>query len=174
MKATYIPKALASLMLCVAAATPALAAKHVPDMKFMKAAAMGGLFEVQMGKIADEKGDARGVRQFGKHMVVDHTRINHDLKMIAREEHVKLPSGIGMKNARVEFRLYHLHGMAFDHAYIDTMISAHNQDLAAFRHEAKDGKNPTVRTFANQNETIIQGHLMMAHQLHTSGGKMGA
>src|ERR1043165_2394267 len=68
-------------------ATPALSAK---DKSFMKEAAQGGMMEVDMGKMAQQKGKSADVKKIGSTMVSDHTKANNELMGIAKKKGVDL------------------------------------------------------------------------------------
>jgi len=53
------------------------------DTNFIKEAAQGGLMEVQLGKLAQEKAADEKVKQVGKRMEQDHSKANDELKKIA-------------------------------------------------------------------------------------------
>ena len=53
------------------------------DKAFVEKAAVGGIAEVHMGKMAQQKGSSDQVKQFGARMVDDHSKANDDLKQIA-------------------------------------------------------------------------------------------
>ena len=48
------------------------AKQHTPDRAFAKKAAGGGAPEVALGKLAERRGNASVVKDFGKRMVRDH------------------------------------------------------------------------------------------------------
>jgi len=50
------------------------------DSDFLKEAAQGGMMEVQLGKLAQEKAADEKVKQFGKRMDQDHSKANDELK----------------------------------------------------------------------------------------------
>jgi putative membrane protein len=78
----------------------ALSAK---DKTFMKKAAKGGMMEVAMGKLAEQDGQSDDVKSFGKRMITDHSKANDELKSIAQQKGVKLPSKSQLKNgARIK------------------------------------------------------------------------
>src|ERR1044072_4947388 len=62
---------------------------------FMNEAAMGGMAEVQFGRLAQEKATNPRVKAFGEMMVQDHSAANDDLKSIARQKNVTLPDNLG-------------------------------------------------------------------------------
>ena len=91
------------------------------DKTFMKKAAKGGMMEVAMGQIAEQKGQSEDVKSFGKRMVTDHTKANDELKSIASKKGVQLPSK------------EHTTKWTSDKAYIDMMVKDHEKDLAEFK-----------------------------------------
>ena len=127
-------------------------ALSVKDKMFMKKAAKGGMMEVAMGKLADEKGQSDDVKSFGKRMVADHSKANDELKKIAAQKNAKLPT----KEPSVSW--------SSDKAYMDAMVKDHEKDLAEFQEEAKSGSDPDVKKFADDTAKIVQEHLDLAKQ----------
>src|ERR1700746_3382597 len=68
------------------------------DDKFVKDAAEGGLAEVELGKLAAEKGASTDVKAFGQRMVTDHSKANDELKQIAGAKGVDLPTELSAKD----------------------------------------------------------------------------
>ena len=124
----------------------------VKDKMFMKKAAKGGMMEVAMGKLADEKGQSEDVKSFGKRMVADHSKANDELKKIAAQKNAKLPT----KEPTVSW--------SSDKAYMDAMVKDHEKDLAEFQEEAKSGSDPDVKKFADDTAKMVQEHLDLAKQ----------
>ncbi len=140
----------------VAAAQDTPAAKSssltVKDKTFMKKAARGGMMEVAMGKLAEQKGQSDDVKSFGKRMVADHSKANDELKKIAAQKNVKLPA----KEPTVSW--------SSDKAYMDMMVKDHGKDLAEFKEEANGGSDPDVKKFAEDTAKVVQEHLDLAKQ----------
>ena len=122
------------------------------DRMFMKKAAKGGMMEVAMGKLADEKGQSDDVKSFGKRMVADHSKANDELKKIAEQKKAKLPT----KEPTASW--------TSDKAYMDAMVKDHEKDLAEFQEEAKSGSDPDVKKFADDTAKMVQEHLDLAKQ----------
>ena len=53
------------------------------DSKFAVMAASGGMMEVQLGELAQQKAASQRVKDFGAMMVRDHTKANDELKNLA-------------------------------------------------------------------------------------------
>ena len=118
----------------------------------MKKAARGGMMEVAMGRMAEQKGQSDDVKSFGKRMVTDHGKANDELKKIAAQKNVKLPA----KEPTVSW--------SSDKAYIDMMVKDHEKDLAEFKEEANSGNDPDVKKFAEDTAKMVQEHLDLAKQ----------
>src|SRR3989441_9520115 len=63
-----------------------------PDStKFSSAAAQGGLTEVELGRLAVQRGSNPAVKSFGQRMIEGHSRANDELKAIATKKSITLP-----------------------------------------------------------------------------------
>jgi putative membrane protein len=122
------------------------------DKTFMKKAAKGGVMEVTMGKMAEQKAQSDDVKSFGKRMVTDHSKANDDLKSIASKKGVELPSK------------EHSGKWTSDKAYMDMMVKDHEKDLAEFKEEANSGSDPDVKKFADDTARMVQEHLDLAKE----------
>ena len=122
------------------------------DKIFMKKAAKGGMMEVAMGKLAEQNGQSDDVKSFGKRMVTDHSKANDELKSIAQQEGIKLPS----KEPTEKW--------SSDNAYMNMMVKDHEKDLAEFQAEARDGSDPDVKNFADKTAKVVQEHLDLAKE----------
>jgi putative membrane protein len=132
-------------------ATPALSAK---DKAFMKEAAKGGQMEVDMGKMAEKQGKNADVKKFGTRMVTDHGRANNELMGIAKKKGVDL--------SKEKPSMKKLNDASFDKEYIDAMVKDHQEDLAAFQAEVKNGSDSDVKAFASKGAEMIKKHLALA------------
>ena len=122
------------------------------DKAFMKKAARGGMMEVAMGRVAEQKAQSEDVKSFGKRMVTDHGKANDELKSIAATKNVQLPS----KEPAEKW--------TSDKAYMNTMVRDHEKNLAEFKEEANSGSDPDVKKFAEDTAKVIQEHLDLAKE----------
>jgi len=140
------------------------------DIKFLKQAADGGLAEVELGKLAAEKASNNDVKQFGQRMVDDHGKANDQLKQLAAQKNIDLPSEPGAKNKATKARLEKLSGEEFDRAYIATMLKDHKKDVAEFRRESRSAQDPDVKNFAGQTLPTLEDHLKQVEGLSGASG----
>jgi putative membrane protein len=123
------------------------------DKSFMNEAAMGGMMEVEMGKMAQQKGKSDDVKKIGSRMVADHTKANNELMAIAKKKGVDL--------SKVKPKSHSMGDANFDKDYINMMVKDHEKDLSAFQAEAKNGTDADVKAFASKTSGVIQKHLEM-------------
>ena len=58
------------------------------DEQFITKAAQGGMMEVEVGRLAQEKGSTNEVKEFGRKLEQDHTKANEQLKQLAASKNV--------------------------------------------------------------------------------------
>jgi putative membrane protein len=146
-------------------------AKASSSTAFIKEAAMGGMAEVELGNLAQERASSDEVKSFAKRMVDDHTKVNEDLEQVAQKKNVTLQKALDAKHKALYDRLSKLSGKAFDRAYMDAMLADHHHDVAAFQREAKSS-DPDVRDFATRSLPTLEQHLASAQQVdRTVAGK---
>lgn len=66
---------------------------------FIQQAALSGMKEVQLGKIAQQKAQNPGVKEYGAMMVKDHNKANSELMGIAKNKNITLPQSASSANS---------------------------------------------------------------------------
>lgn len=142
-----------------------------PDADFAVAAADGGLLEVQLGKMATEKGVSSQIKKLGAMMVKDHSAANAELKNTAKEKNITLPDMLSDKCQKEVQELSGKNGTDFDNAYADLMVSDHKEDIDEFNKEAEKGNDPQLSAWAKSKVPTLQHHLAMAEEAKKNIGK---
>lgn len=148
------------LFVSVLLALPLIAvAADNPDAKFFKAAAEGGIAEVEAGKLAQSKSSDSSVQDFGALMVTDHSAANDKLKALASSKDLKLPTSSSVTQMATKAKLEVLSGKTFDSAYVKAMIKDHEAAIALFKREIAQGQDPDAKAFATATLPTLQAHL---------------
>jgi putative membrane protein len=134
------------------------------DSKFAVKAANGGMMEVELGKLAQNKAISPVVMKFANMMVADHTKANNELKGIAGSKIITLPAILDNKTQKDYDDFSKMKREEFDKAYTDYMVKDHKEDIELFQKEADKGKVPEVKAFAAKHVPILKQHLQMAQQ----------
>ena len=126
---------------------------------FAVKAANGGMMEVQMGKLAEEKAVSKAVKDFGAMMVKDHSKANDELKSLAASKNITLPATVGSDMQKDIDDLSKDTARQFDKNYIDKMISDHKDDIDLFEKAAKNSKDSAFKNFAVKTLPTLYKHL---------------
>jgi putative membrane protein len=149
------------------------ASKQPSDQKFVMEAAKGGMAEVELGKLAQDKGASEQVKSFGKRMVDDHSKANDELQTLAKNKSITLPADLGQKHKALKDRLSKLSGPEFDRAYMTAMVRDHQKDVSEFKTESTGGHDPDVKAFASKTLPTLEDHLKLAQQTEKAVGTSG-
>lgn len=136
--------------------------------KFAVKAANGGMAEVKLGDIAAAKGGTKAIKDFGSMMVKDHSKANDELKSIAAEKNITLPSTIGDDEQKSIDKLNSETGKDFDKDYVDMMVKDHKDDIDLFEDAAKNSKDSTMKNFAVKTLPTLYKHLGAAKAIQKS------
>ncbi|HZB44739.1 MAG TPA: DUF4142 domain-containing protein [Pyrinomonadaceae bacterium] len=153
--------------------------KMTSDHKFAMEAAMGGMMEVELGRLAASKGASDEVKQFGQRMVDDHSKANSELMQIASGKGMTLPTAPDAKHQSGIQKLSALSGEKFDKEYVKMMVKDHKKDVAAFEKEASGGMDAELKAFAASTLPTLREHLQMIQRINDKmtmrkGGGMGS
>lgn len=134
--------------------------------RFVKKAAADGIAEVELADLALERAAANDVKALANHIKQDHQQANEQLKSIAAQKGVKVPDHTDDKHRREKERLAKLQGDEFDRAYIKAMIKEHEKDIKAFEKQARNDKDPELKSFANDALPKLREHLDHAKEIN--------
>src|SRR5215467_9669518 len=148
------------------AATSAMAKTKQGDkdsQKFITAAIQGDIAEVDVGKLAQEKGQSDAVKQYGAMLVKDHGDHKTKAEQVAGELGVTPPigSGIGAKATYAKLKI--LSGASFDRSFAKSMVKDHQEDIKEYLQEAT--KNDVAGRLARETLPVLQKHLQAAQAL---------
>ncbi len=149
-----------------AGAEGAPAGQNFGDQAFVAKALEGGVTEVQLGQLAEQKSQSNDVKQFAQKMVSDHSQMGDKwFKPVAKQMGVSEPKGPSKKDKKLIEKLQGLSGQEFDTEYIQAMLKDHKADLKDFQNEAKMAQDPSVKQIATQGADVISKHLQMIEQI---------
>jgi putative membrane protein len=155
----------ASTMAPSSAMTPATASAadvSKADKMFVTQAAQGGLAEVQLAQLAQQKSQNETVKKFAQTMIDDHTPNNEKLTQLATSKGLNPPTNPSAAQQKMMDHLQGLDGPKFDHAYLTGQVKAHDAMLKVFQREATNGHDADLKAFAESTVPTIQKHISMA------------
>jgi len=129
------------------------------DSSFVNEAAIGGISEVELGKLASTKAANAEVKKFGQMMVTDHSKANEELKALATKKGWTLPTESDSSHKSTLDTLKNKSGADFDKEYVEEMVDDHVEDVKAFEDKAKNATDPDLKAFAEKTLPTLRKHL---------------
>lgn len=133
------------------------------ESAFLKQAAIGGMMEVDAGKIAMKSSNAQ-VKAFASQMVADHTKANNELKALAEKKKILLPMEYPSELKAHLDAMKNMKGADFDKHYIEMMVTDHDKTIALFK-SGSEAADKEVKDFANKTIPVITGHFEKAKSI---------
>jgi putative membrane protein len=135
------------------------------DLKFMNETAQSGLMEVQAATIAEQKAQSEEVKNFAKKLREDHTKANEELKAVAAQKNVDLPTDMGPKHQAHIAKLQNMSDANFDRQWTKMQVDHHKKDVKEFQRHANRSMDSHVKAFAEKTLPTLQQHLQTAQSL---------
>jgi len=129
------------------------------DAKFVVDAGNGGMTEVELSKLAQQKATNAKAKEYADMMVMDHSKANDELKALAKAKNVTLPDSLNADSKKMWDDLNAKTGKDFDKAYVSTMVSEHKKTVSMFENASKDLKDAELKAFVDKTLPVLKGHL---------------
>jgi len=143
---------------------------------FAEAAAVGDMYEVEAGKIAEQRSQNASIKDFAEKMVAAHTGTSEKLKTTLASTHpeVALPAHVDDRHQGMLDELRGAKDADFDGRYIAQQIDAHKEALILMQGYAKDGDTPAIKKLAVKTAPVVQTHLSMAEKIQSTLNKQSS
>ncbi|HEY8226134.1 MAG TPA: DUF4142 domain-containing protein [Pyrinomonadaceae bacterium] len=135
------------------------------DKTWAMEVAQDGTAEVELGRLAAQKGQSPDVKRFGQRMVTDHSKAGAELKQIATKKSITLPTEVKAEHKEARDRLAKLSGAEFDREYMSLMAQDHDKAVSAFQEESTGGADAELKAFATKTLPTLQEHQRLAHEI---------
>jgi putative membrane protein len=147
------------------------------DHLFVQEASLGGMAEVEAGKLAEQRAQRPEVKDFARQMVADHTKANDSLRSLEKTTKMAAPKDLDMDHKVMRAQLSGLKGAAFDQAYVRAQVMDHQKTAQLLEWEIGSGQSDPVKGYAKATLPIVLDHLQHAQRLLTeltSAGNRGS
>ncbi|RVT97273.1 DUF4142 domain-containing protein [Mucilaginibacter limnophilus] len=136
--------------------------------EFVTEAASSNMLEVQAGAMAQQKADNEAVEHYGEHMVTDHTKATVELAAIVNNKDLNMPTQLMEKHQQMLNSIANLTGAAFDKAFMNMMVTSHEQTVALFEKASIQVNDNELRAFAKAKLPTLKAHLEEAKELNAT------
>ncbi|MDB5422305.1 MAG: hypothetical protein JWR59_2252, partial [Brevundimonas sp.] len=115
---------------------------------FVTNAAIGGIYEVEAGRIAAQRSKTSAVKAFAEKMVAEHTAAGDELKPIAAALNVPAPTMLDERHKGLIDNLRGASDQDFDKVYLDQQEAAHNETSSLLENYGRMGSEATLKAWA--------------------------
>jgi len=129
------------------------------DINFVVKATGINLEEIKLGEMAQAKGRMKDIKDLGKMMVAQHTKLLSSLTVLAAQKNITIPTMLS-DNATADYeKLNQLSGNVFDRQYANMMVAGHKEAIALFEKESAGAVDPDIRQWAANALPGLRSHL---------------
>lgn len=136
---------------------------------FIQTVAASDAFEIQSSELAAQRGARQDVKDLAAQMVTAHRQTTQQLTQLTSAN--SLPAPTPQLNATQQTSLDNLRnqtGEAFDDAYLDAQVAAHENAVRTFEEYAASGEAGPLRDWAQSTLPNLREHLQMAQGLENA------
>ncbi|MHB8420585.1 MAG: DUF4142 domain-containing protein [Myxococcales bacterium] len=127
------------------------------------------LAEIQEGKLAEQNGQSKKVKDYGKELVRDHERADKDVQKEAKKLGVSL-SGEQAADQTEIGKLQGLTGADFDKEFVKDEIDGHQKTITMIKDALPQTSNPGEKKLLNNLLPTLKKHLKTAQKLEKTVG----
>lgn len=119
--------------------------------------------EVAAGKLAQEKGQSKDVKSYGKTLVTDHSAADKKVMALAKEEKIDLPADMPMPDKMD--KLKSASGADFDKMFASDMLEDHKKDVAEAKAARDATTDPKLKSLLTSTIPVLEKHQQIAQKL---------
>lgn len=148
---------------------PAMQQAGMSATEFMQTVAASDAFEIQSSELAAQRGARQDVKAFAAQMVTGHRQTTQELTQLTSAN--SMPAPTPQLNATQQSSLDNLRGKngeAFDDAYLDAQVEAHENAVRAFEQYASNGEAGPLRDWAQRTAPALRQHMQHVQGLENA------
>lgn len=130
---------------------------------FVTNAAIGGMYEVEAGKIAAERSGNSRIKELARTMVTEHTRAGEALKTAAAG--FTVPTALDERRRGLIDNLRGASDQDFDKIYLEQQEAAHDETISLLQTYSGASDNAALKAFADQTLPTVRRHAEMVDAL---------
>jgi len=138
------------------------------NQEFVTMAGSGNMLEIQAGQMASEKAVNADVKEYGHHMVADHSTASVELMAVAKSKGLTVPTQLTTQHQQQLSVIAPLTGPAFDKAFMALMVQSHQEQVSLFERASNSVQDKDLRSLATTKLPVLREHLDGATKLNAT------
>lgn len=135
---------------------------------YVSNAAIGDMYEVEAGRMAQERGVSAETKALGEMLVSDHTAAAEQMAGLARAAGETIPTEMDERRKGLLDNLRAAQGAEFDRVFAEQQVAAHQEALTLHEGFADNTDHPELAAFAREKVPKLQAHMERARALETA------
>ncbi len=131
------------------------------DRDFLIRVRQAGLWEIPTGQQAQQRAGSARVKEVGRHLIEDHTKLDEQVRALAAKLNVELPSTPNADQQGWMAELSTKTGDEYDKTFADRLRAAHGKVFAAVAVVRAGTKNSEIRSFAQVAVDVVMKHMTL-------------
>ena len=136
--------------------------------EFIQHAYQNNLTEIQLGQLAQQKGQSQDIKQFGQQLAQNQQTLNDQITKLAADKNIQLSKQLDARHQKV---LDHFQALAegdFDKHFTGEQIMAHRRDVALYQSASQGNTDSDVKSFAQNSLPTLREQLQLAQKQATT------
>lgn len=125
---------------------------------FIASASLECMTEVQLGRLAMDRGDTESLRHFAHAMIDVYEKATADIAKVAARKSLPVPNSLDAEHQQFVERMREKSGRDFDLAYTARMIDSHQQAITLFKRGQRI-KDPELSALASRTLSTLEARL---------------
>jgi predicted outer membrane protein len=122
---------------------------------------LAGLWEIPAGQWAQQRAGSNRVKEVGRHLVEDHTKLDKEVRALAEKLGVALPNEPNDDQKEWLNQMSQVTGEQFDVAFADLLRAAHGKVFTTIAQVRAGTKNDEIRAFAQKANAVVLRHMTL-------------
>lgn len=144
------------------------------DSAFVANARRGDMYEIEAGRIAQQRARSEEIRQLAQRMIQDHTTSSDQLMAALRTGEGatladELPDDLDQHRQTMLDHLRQASDVEFDGVYLSQQKMAHRETMTLFEGFESSGDNPQLVSYARNMLPVLREHRELVDRLEGSG-----
>ncbi|GAA3445401.1 DUF4142 domain-containing protein [Planomonospora venezuelensis] len=131
------------------------------DRDFLVKVRQAGLWEIPTGQQAQQRADGKRVKEVGMHLVTDHLKLDAQVRSVAGQLGVVLPSQASADQQRWMAELSSAFGTDYDRIFANRLRQAHGKVFTAVAAVRSGTRNDLIRSFAQRAVEVVMKHMTL-------------
>lgn len=136
-----------------------------PDAAFIDQAASIHLSEMEIGKLELMNGSSEDVKKFAETILADHKKSLSDLKMLASEKTITIPTKVNEEGRKEYDSLNKVAAADFDKKFIEVMTEGHDKAVDKMTEISKNATDDDIKEWASDQIATLTSHYQQAKKL---------